>query len=207
MAGAARFSALLLDLGGVVVFWESNPEMDAWLRRLGRTAGWFEGWLWSRPWARPLLLGQLTEAEFWQRVGESLGLTADESAALGASYFHSYRLNGPMMDLVRQARASGIRTGICSNAFRDLAQFLRDARLQELFDAVVSSALVGITKPDPRIYHLSCARLGVAPEQTLFIDDARRNVQGAQRAGMLALQYVDESTVAAAAQLLNLPWP
>jgi len=68
----------------------------------------------------------------------------------------------------------------------------------------VNSSVVGMTKPDPAIYGLACSRLGVLPWQALLIDDSRSNVEGAQKAGLQALQYTNEDTIAQAAQLLGL---
>lgn len=64
-------------------------------------------------------LGAISEREFWKKAGSVLGLTPEESADLGDSYFSSYRLNEPLLELVQRARQAGCRSGICSNGFRD----------------------------------------------------------------------------------------
>jgi FMN phosphatase YigB (HAD superfamily) len=48
---------------------------------------------------------------------------------------------------------------------------------------------VGITKPQPEIYELTAARLGVEPEECVMIDDLPNNVAGAQLAGMKGLVF------------------
>jgi putative hydrolase of the HAD superfamily len=60
-------------------------------------------------------------------------------------------------------------------------------------DVVVYSHEEGMMKPDPRFYAIVCERLGVAPEQTLFLDDRQMCVDGARRVGMTAVRYVDNA--------------
>jgi putative hydrolase of the HAD superfamily len=56
-------------------------------------------------------------------------------------------------------------------------------------DELVFSCDVGISKPDPRIYEIACERLGVEPDECLFVGDgANDELPGAERAGMAALQ-------------------
>jgi len=55
---------------------------------------------------------------------------------------------------------------------------------------------VGMRKPDPEIYRLTCSRLGVAPERCLFIDDLLCNVEAADALGMQTIQCLDPVAVA-----------
>jgi 2-haloacid dehalogenase len=63
--------------------------------------------------------------------------------------------------------------------------FLRD------FQGVVVSAHEGLLKPDLAIYRLFLDRYGREASRCLFIDDSARNAEGARRAGMHAVQFVD----------------
>jgi FMN phosphatase YigB (HAD superfamily) len=47
-------------------------------------------------------------------------------------------------------------------------------------------------KPDPRIYRLTCERLGVAPAASVFVDDNRDNVEAARAVGIEAVHFGDE---------------
>jgi FMN phosphatase YigB (HAD superfamily) len=59
-----------------------------------------------------------------------------------------------------------------------------------------------VMKPDHRIYEYALQQLGRQPEETVFIDDAARNVEGAREVGMYAIHYT--STVDVAAELSTL---
>ena len=50
-----------------------------------------------------------------------------------------------------------------------------------------------MSKPDPRIYALVCERLDVRPEETVFMDDADRCVEGALRADLHAIRFQDNA--------------
>jgi putative hydrolase of the HAD superfamily len=57
------------------------------------------------------------------------------------------------------------------------------------FDVLVWSFQLGIAKPDPAIYRHTLDELGSRPEETLFIDDKRENVEAARALGIQAIQY------------------
>ncbi len=58
-------------------------------------------------------------------------------------------------------------------------------------DEIVYSHEEGMGKPDPRIYALTCARLGARPRETVFLDDVPACVDGARAAGLRAVLYRD----------------
>jgi putative hydrolase of the HAD superfamily len=53
-------------------------------------------------------------------------------------------------------------------------------------------------KPDPRIYRLACARLGVRPAETVFVDDNELMVDGARAVGIQAVLFEDNAQAIAA---------
>jgi len=61
-----------------------------------------------------------------------------------------------------------------------------------LFDVFVNSAQEGIKKPDPKIFLLTCKRLGVNPKECIFMDDAFENIQTAQNLGMITIWWNKE---------------
>ena len=64
-------------------------------------------------------------------------------------------------------------------------------QLGEVFGTLIVSGREGITKPDPRIFRLLCARAGLAPEACLFVDDGAHNVESARAAGMDGHHFID----------------
>lgn len=90
-----------------------------------------------------------------------------------------------MIHRVRELRANGYRLAVLTNNVVEWGPVWKATfPVAELFDHVVDSCEVGLRKPDPKIFHLTCDRLGVKPEASVFLDDSATNVNGAQAVGM-----------------------
>ena len=59
------------------------------------------------------------------------------------------------------------------------------------FDVVVESAVVGLRKPDPRIYELVLAQLDVEASRAVFLDDLGINLKPARAMGMATIKVTD----------------
>jgi putative hydrolase of the HAD superfamily len=91
-------------------------------------------------------------------------------------------------DVLAELRARGVALAICSNWDWDLHEAVESAGLTGSVDVVVSSAWVGARKPHPRIYSHTLERLGIAPEDALFVGDTWAcDVAGPRTAGMRAI--------------------
>ena len=62
-----------------------------------------------------------------------------------------------------------------------------------LVDEIIISAEEGIAKPDERIYQIALDKMGVEPEEAVFLDDLSANVEAARQLGMKAVQFLDTS--------------
>ena len=79
----------------------------------------------------------------------------------------------------------GFKRGLISVCSSDVEELWDETLFAPHLDAVVLSCAVGLSKPDPRIYELACERLGVEPEECLFVGDgANDELAGAERVGM-----------------------
>jgi putative hydrolase of the HAD superfamily len=110
-----------------------------------------------------------------------------------------------MVEAVRQVRAAGHRTALLTNNVREWELAWRALMpFDELFDVTVDSSAVGLRKPDPAIYRLTCERLGLDPAECLFVDDLECNVAAARALGMEALLCADGPATAAEVRRLML---
>ncbi len=114
-----------------------------------------------------------------------LGLTDHEG--LVDRLFAGMRADEAMVDAVRAAKRAGVRTALVSNSW-GAGRYDRDA-FPELFDAVVISGEVGLNKPEPEIFLLAAERVGLAPEDCVFLDDLKENCAGAEAVGMTAVLH------------------
>jgi len=90
--------------------------------------------------------------------------------------------------ILRELRDRGLILGVVSNADGRIAAILRQCGIEQFFQVMIDSHLVGVEKPDPRIFHLALARAQARPEQAIFIGDIYGvDVLGAERAGIRPL--------------------
>jgi HAD superfamily hydrolase (TIGR01509 family) len=85
-------------------------------------------------------------------------------------------------------REAGFKLAVVSNSDGRVEEALEAAGLRHYFDVVIDSALAGVEKPDPRIFHAALDALGVAPEEALYVGDLYEiDVLGARAAGIDAV--------------------
>jgi HAD superfamily hydrolase (TIGR01549 family) len=117
---------------------------------------------------------------------KSVHIYADEIAAIfGASCFQLYPDVQPVLHRLRR---DGLRIAVISNWHRGLEYFCREMNLSDLIDTVISSADVGIEKPDSRIFTEAAHQLGVEPDRIVHIgDQPHDDFNGAISAGFKAV--------------------
>ncbi len=91
--------------------------------------------------------------------------------------------------VLKQLKAQGYQLAVVSNGGHDTRlNTIRGLGIEAYFDEIISSGLVGFSKPQPEIFQITAERLGVQPDCCLYIGDHPVNdVQGAKNAGMHAL--------------------
>jgi len=95
-----------------------------------------------------------------------------------------------MLAAVRTIRERGLRVGALTNNWVAEGRRPTDG-LRAHFDVFVESAVVGLRKPDPRIYELVCRELRVPPSRAAFLDDLGMNLKPARALGMVTIKVDD----------------
>jgi putative hydrolase of the HAD superfamily len=184
-----RVRAVIFDLGGVVL---GSPlhAIAEHEREAGIPAGFVNRLVadtgptgaWSR-----LERGELELEPFYQafdreceQAGHALGARRlMERIALAS------QPRPIMLAAVRRIRARGLRVAALTN------NWAGDGGTRELsphFDVFVESSVLGLRKPDPRIYQHACARLAVEPREAVFLDDIGINLKAARALGMTTIK-------------------
>jgi putative hydrolase of the HAD superfamily len=192
MSGIA---AVVFDLGGVV--------MDSPLRAIARyerdhglaanainraiVAAGDDG-AWPR-----LERGELAVGDFFPAFERDCwGQGVEVSGARVMAYIAQAAVPRPkMIEAIRRIRAQGRRVAALTNNWVTSETPRGREALRELFDVFIESSVVGMRKPDPRIYQLTCRELGVEPGQTVFLDDIGRNLKSARALGMTTIKVED----------------
>jgi epoxide hydrolase-like predicted phosphatase len=143
---------------------------------------------------RSFKLGKISEDVYWNFVRRELGSSLDNQDIFKLLQ-ESYTINPEVQSYVREVRAKGIKTCICSNNFVTRIREL-DAKFdfQKDFDIRVYSYEVGAMKPDKAICTALINQTGVKPEEIIYADDDESKLQGAIDLGINAFVYTDFAT-------------
>jgi putative hydrolase of the HAD superfamily len=187
--------ALISDFGGVLTsplqdgFLAYQEESGVSLENLGRAMARAS----EEHGEHPLFVlerGEISAREFRARIEPHLEDGFDLTR-LSTLYFERMQPNRAMIEFVRELRGRGLRTALLTNNVREWEPLWRAKlpEIDELFEVVVDSAFVGLRKPDPAIYELTLARLGLAGEECVFVDDLEVNCEAARGLGMTAVRF------------------
>jgi epoxide hydrolase-like predicted phosphatase len=182
---------IVFDIGGVL---EYTP-------RLGIDEKWEKifklqpGELMERPrevWLAGSI-GTMTETEVYQQVAAIMLLTDEQVNAYMADVWEEYlgTLNTELTTYFASLRPQ-YQTATLSNSFvgareRECERY----HLDEMCDFMIYSHEVGLQKPDPRIYALTCEKLDLQPNEVIFLDDRAGAIEAACAFGMHGILFED----------------
>ena len=176
---------IILDFGGV--FTKTRPR-DIVLHRceqqLGLASDALLGLLFTGEHWWSVSTGSISPDRYWQQFRDAL--QREVPPILEPFKYNPWaydELNAATIALARRLHRR-FKIGLLSNATPYLEVLIAQYSLTDLFDIVVNSARVGLRKPDPEIYRLALAGLGLDAQKCLFIDDKERNTEVAQTLGM-----------------------
>jgi len=182
--------AALFDIGGVLFHFTDVGLHRLWERRLGLSEGQLLQTIFAGPAAQRATVGEATEEEVWSEAGNQLGLPPEEVAVLRADLWAGSAWDTELLAFIGSLRPRW-KTGTISNSWPGGREAMREQINSGVFDVSVFSAEEGIQKPHAEIYRRAVARLGVAPQEAVFVDDTLANVEGARLIGMRALHFRD----------------
>lgn len=131
-------------------------------------------------------MGYITRDDLWEQFGELVGQTKEEVYTRLEEFSG---LDKRLLAFIDEHKATH-KIGMISNVGKGFIERMFVAKpANEYFDSIILSSDVGLVKPDVRIYELAALKLGVKPEECVFIDDLVKNAEGARQAGMKAITY------------------
>jgi putative hydrolase of the HAD superfamily len=129
-----------------------------------------------------------------ERIGRDLGLqfaaaAVQQAARLRYQYEAATMLPRPeAVEVLSDLKSRGLKIGLITDCSAEAPAEWPRTTLAPWFDATVFSCLVGLKKPDPRIYHLALGKLGVTAGEVLYIGDgSSHELSGAAALGMTAV--------------------
>ena len=180
--------AVIFDFGGVLMRTHDYAGRRKWEARLGLDKGELEMIVFASAVSNRGMVGGETMEAAWQHVAETFRLGPDEMEELQGDFWSGDRIDDELLDFLAGLRPR-FKTGLLSNAWDNARRLFIQFGLGRAFDVMVISAEEKIAKPDPRIYHIALERLGVRPEEAVFVDDMPVNVEAARALGMSGIRF------------------
>jgi putative hydrolase of the HAD superfamily len=194
---------ILFDAGNTLV-WVDHPFLVELLREHGHVATSDE--LLAAEYLAKAVLDRMirngkggTDATrlplYFSEVFRTLGVPEFEIPGLAAQVLERHarknlwcRVRPGTEEALRELRARGHALAVISNSDGRIESILHEAGLTRHLDFVIDSHVVGLEKPDPRIFHLGCARASVVPREAVYVGDIYEiDVVGATAAGLRAI--------------------
>jgi FMN phosphatase YigB (HAD superfamily) len=203
---AARPKALIIDWIGVLTTgfeaaataWACSEDLDpgAFLDALAEVRQADLGEQAGSALIQSLERGEIGPEPFERALASRLlrlsGVAPEPNGLLQRLFGH-FDVKVELLTTVRKVRRLGYRTALLSNSWGN--NYPR-ALWEGAFDHALISGEIGMRKPQAEVYAHAAGLLGVAPGDTVFVDDMPQNVAGAERAGMIGVLHRDESRTA-----------
>jgi epoxide hydrolase-like predicted phosphatase len=192
----AQLKAVVFDMGGVILRSMDWGPREAQAKRLGITREALENEVFGNRTAALATVGACSEAEHWEAVRKTFGIEPESMSAWRKEFWSGDRMDMELIAWLDRIRPN-YKTALLSNAWPEARVTVRQNYPGSLnvFDLVVYSAEVQLAKPDERIYRLVCQRLGVQPEEAVFVDDVVDNIEGARKIGMQGVRFLNPPQV------------
>jgi len=187
----SNLKAVIFDYGEVLCLPPTPEDIEGSAHLLGIGSDLFRV-LWSRN--RDLYdRGDLSPEIYWRKFAEDAGQSMDAAKlrALAERDVAMWsRPNPGMLGWLEELSAVGMKTAVLSNMHSDMVQYARrNFRWLDRLSWTTLSAEVRSIKPERAIYEHCLRGLGVAPPESLFIDDREVNLAGARALGIHGIQY------------------
>lgn len=117
----------------------------------------------------------------------------EKAADLRLAYtIRSLKPRKDAISVIEKIKAMGYKVGLVSDCSPETPEAWPQTPFKGIFNVTIFSCDVNVKKPDPRIYLLACERLGVKPEDCLYVGDgSSHELTGAKAVGMHPVQIID----------------
>lgn len=138
----------------------------------------------------------ISKEDFWMKVAAQLNRSEKYDDFM--EYLQNRpakNINHDVLEIVDALRGRGYKVGILSNNDLNARKGFIAKGIVEHFDAIIISAEVGYSKPDPKIFELFFQELGCPADQCIFVDDTEDSLSTAQEVGFHPILFTDPETL------------
>ncbi len=190
------------DLGGVIVRTEFQAPRQQLADRLGMDYDDLNKIVFDSDSHHRATIGEISSEEHWASVIQRLKRPSSELAIIRDEFFAGDIIDLTLLDYIRSLRGK-YKTGLISNAWGDLRDYIVREKFDDAFDKMIISAEVGAAKPEAKIFQIALEQFGVSPKEAVFVDDFQINIEGCEKVGIKGIHFKDpESTLRQLRKLL-----
>jgi epoxide hydrolase-like predicted phosphatase len=131
----------------------------------------------------------MNDALFKQETLKKYALSSEAFDSILNKVADKYEAFKPLWRILPELRKKFKLAVINNGTSLTLPKFESKFHINETFDLFISSATEGVKKPDGNIYKLTVQRLGVKPDECLFMDDSLPNIEGAKKLGVATIHW------------------
>lgn len=170
------------DMGNVVI--KDIDVLDKTISLLGVSASEFL--LDYAHHSHILMEGLLSDNDYYRHVEHAFGIKVPGRPL---SDFFNPRFNPPAVKAIGALRSAGHRIVCASNTFEPHWSIIKKRGLDAVFDKCYLSHEMGLTKPSAAFFRHIMKSEDVQPEEMMFIDDMKENIDAAKQLGIRTLWY------------------
>jgi putative hydrolase of the HAD superfamily len=185
--------AVFFDLGGVILRTEYQAPRQQLAERLGMEYDDLDRIVFNSESGMQAAIGAITSQQHWEAVMKRLKRPLDELESIRDEFFAGDIIDRDIVNFLRSLRGTH-KTGLISNNWSDLRDYLVREKIIDAFDHIIISAEVGVAKPEPKIFRIALEQAGVKPEEAVFVDDFYVNIEGCEKVGMRGIYFKDAQT-------------
>jgi len=185
--------AVFFDLGGVLLRTEFQAPRQQLAERLGIEYDDLVKIVFDSDSGIKATMGEISSDEHWDSVMKRLKRPASELGSIRDEFFTGDILDRTLLDYLRSLRGK-YKTGLISNAWGDLRDFIVREKFDDAFDKMIISSEVGAAKPEPKIFQIALEQVGVKPNEAVFVDDFLINIEGCEKVGIKGIHFRDPET-------------
>ena len=186
--------AVFFDLGGVIVRTEYQAPRQHLAERLGMEYDDLVKIVFDSDSGYQASIGAIPANVHWDSIIKRLKRPAEELESIRHEFFAGDVVDRTLLDFLRSLRGKFI-TGLISNAWGDLREYILRENLEDAFDHIIISAEVGVVKPEAKIFKIALEQANVKPKEMVFVDDFPANIEGCKKLGIKGILFRDPDSV------------
>jgi putative hydrolase of the HAD superfamily len=182
--------AVFFDFGGVIMRTEYQAPRQHLAERFRMDYDDIDKVVFGSESARRASIGEINEEAHWAEVLKRLKLPLSEKKSFSDQFFGGDVIDRKLVEYIRSLHGK-MHTGLISNAWSGLRDFLTKEKIIDIFDTVIISAEVGMVKPEAKIYQIAFEQAGVKAGEAVFVDDMKVNIDACEKIGMKGVLFKD----------------